>query len=691
MQTLLQGETRKKFEIFFQVESEDFEKKIQILREESQTQFLKNEMLKKKISKKECETEVLVSEGKFSEENEDLMKNYSLFIYLLRNQPTYIYTLTKTLTRDSFKKFLHPVLLQLFGYGITSQEKKLISTLILQSFEHDLKEKLSLNEMNSTLQLLLDFSRFEGKKFFVPFLEKFYDPIFKMELNSPLLQYKNLFLENELQDSFEIDSVKILRKIIFMEEVKQGKKFEKNSEDDFRKVVESIVQQRIEKIKKHFESMLKELMSQLIEFPTGFRSILKGINTLLLKHVSNITENERISFIGDVLFHKIFHTELMSKYLNNSEVIGDSMLVFMKITSKLIKNNQFDPLTHPQFSLFNEWIQKTFISFKTFVKSLIEVKDIDVIELPQHSSILMTVNQVFSLHSLCLEHLSSFPKDDPLVKLLSNEEMKKVHKPLKTDQIIHIPILNRFEGRTESSFMFHEIYNQSKKNIKIIINTLPLNSIQYSVRNMIESSRDQTMKMVKKNLSNQNSKAILFAISQFENDIPHLIKCNKITEKENYNEILEDVLMIAQNQKKEFQVLQDFLGLNVKENEKMEEIISSFSGDEIEIVQKGTKLEKKQFKHDRLSKKRIFIEFPETDTSKIIYSIKGILINQDVEFSVDAKSDGVLVKSFQFRLSELIKKLEIFESIFEIKEIGVVLDVHLLLNVIDKIYPSIKK
>jgi hypothetical protein len=42
MQTLLQGETRKKFEIFFQVESEDFEKKIQILREESQTQFLKN-------------------------------------------------------------------------------------------------------------------------------------------------------------------------------------------------------------------------------------------------------------------------------------------------------------------------------------------------------------------------------------------------------------------------------------------------------------------------------------------------------------------------------------------------------------------------------------------------------------------------------------------------------------------------
>eukprot|EP01080_Neovahlkampfia_damariscottae_P004098 gene4099-7386_t len=692
--------TKDLFSSFFGNESQKYEKKILDIRESLQTQILTKILLFEKTNKAQelinsnspkekieqlLKQKIKTLPGNYSKENDGQLKNYSLLIFLLRTEPKYFQNLfvlnDDILDTESF-------FLQLFGFAITSQEEYFFLELMESCFGYHIEDgKIDsfLSSDNMILRLLMNFCKVQNS-----FIEDFSETVLHsiLEEYSFVDELKYLNSINSNEKSLEIDVLKVSKTEMSNSEISEGTKCKFESTIEYAKnneIVASFLRTRTLKIQEICSKILDELLLNVEKMPTGIRFISKMIDQKLKLKKSLIDKSLRYSTIGKLFFRYLSQAFDLGKKICNSD-----FSIIPSILEHLMTKTHFKHENEELESSFNSYITKNFDGiFSSFIEKLIDFELNKPVDLPENSTIKLTCNQLFSLHSLISSSRRQLSKnkEDPIIKLLMHEEMKEIPQKLKVDETVHISILHSFEGKKGDTILNHQIYNQSKKNLKIILHYAPLNELELSVKNLIKKTKSYCMKKMNENSSDQEAKSILFTIAHFENDIPNLIKQNKISEENDYNEILDDIFDISSRQKLEFEKLNDLLKRYKRINKdlilKVTELDKLLNEEE-----KGMLVSKRlKFNFNQLKKKSAIIQhsIDESKLKNTIFSIGMMEKRGRYYLEISISMDQEVKKTTQLDVISLLKMKEQFAENLVFFDGLLTCDVNIFIHIVQKL------
>jgi len=630
--------------------------------------------------------------------------HYSHLFYLLQTQPKYLSKCLFIVPPENVDKFLETVILTLYGYAFSPREEYLMLNLFKQTLqmevERDTKKCGSFLEGNPVLpKMVITYGRrLQGKQFLQKVL---YDKIIE-----PILKIKDLDLE--------LNAVKILKAYASDKEVETGQKMD----IDFKNInyaaamkdayTSQKVNDNIKKLCDICASFLQGMIDNVTEIPYGLKYVCKELDKMLkIKHPDS-SETDRATVVGFFAYFRFMNPavvspdgfELTKKPV--SPLMRNNLILISKVMTNLVNNNFFDKKLEEHMVVMNDWLKSMNPKYLEFIRKLVQVADPEeslgvdeYMELTQKSNPSITIkwSEIYSTHKLLLTYIHKLApdKEDPLNIILESESMKTVPEDQSEDEI-KLPLVNGFVEKTTSDKPTPEqVYDKTKENFRTLLKNLPPDSIQDSV--------EETIQMAKKFTTDgsDKSKVLASCVQQIEEALPILLEASKIQKKSKYRELIIDITKeiqntkaILQKQKREFERLKESLAALVSHQKYLEEKVSDFQqfNSQSTTSEFAPSTKKFNFTFEQLEKKGVIKEISVTKTQRKAVKFT-ISMPHPGTFLVDAKVAGLVVKSIEIKVEDLLNKKA--KGIDKLDFDYVVLDVNMTLHVVNKLFVSTKK
>jgi len=478
-------------------------------------------------------------------------EQYGSLFYILQRETVYIATLARLVKLGEIDNLLQTVMFTLYGNQYDDEEEHLLLSLFQKVLQEDIAEATTINTLmraNTALTRMMTTYTRRGPG--QTYLKQTLTPV----LNEILA---------DTSMSLEINPVKVYEAYIIDFETRTGqpcplpKKVEPEEAANTPEI-KKIVDARVLQLDALANKFINTLIASTSKVPYGIRWICKQIRYLVKAKFPKAEREQIVSLIGGFYLLRFVNPAVVTP---QAFMIVDSKLsatsrrnltLLAKILQNLANNTQLGGLKEAYMTPLNSFLTNIRPRFNEFLEEITKVDDLDdqlhmdkYLRLGKIAdvSIHITLNEMYSLHSLLLEHA------DVLVKRAGDTSLRDILNDLgpappqlarKDNSNVDLVLINRSlkrESLDNRESKPVQIYSETKSLLFAIIKTLPKleNNDEVAEINIVLDMADEQA-------ARTRDGKLADKIKKVRNNVKQLVLCGFLTEAEKFNKLRKDIV-----------------------------------------------------------------------------------------------------------------------------------------------------
>ncbi|KAI9682730.1 MAG: glyceraldehyde-3-phosphate dehydrogenase 1 [Trizodia sp. TS-e1964] len=392
-----------------------------------------------------------IQEGFFP--NDDRTQRYGNLLFLLQTEPRHIAHLCRLVTMAEIDSLLQTVMFTIYGNQYESREEHLLLTMFqsVLTYQFDnTPEYSSLLRANTPVSRMMTTYTRRGPG------QSYLKVVLAERINS-LIELKDLDLE--------INPLKVYERMIAQIEedagtlpasLPKGVTAEQAAENE---QVQAIIEPRLTMLMEIANSFLTTIIEGLEETPYGIRWICKQIRSLSKRKYPDAQDQIICTLIGGFFFLRFINPAIVTprSYMLIDGTPADHPRRTLTLIAKMLQNLANKPAyaKEPYMSRLQPFVQQNKERVNKFMLELCEVQDFyESLELDNYVALSkkdielsITLNEVYSTHSLLEKHSADLAKDENshLSVILSELGPAPAQLPRKDNRTISLPLYSKWE------------------------------------------------------------------------------------------------------------------------------------------------------------------------------------------------------------------------------------------------------
>ncbi|KAJ3515338.1 hypothetical protein NLJ89_g1823 [Agrocybe chaxingu] len=423
---------------------------------------------------------------------------YQQLFYLLQTRPEYLTGLLSHLSKDDTseanRRFMERVVLTLFGYGQDRREDFLLLKLFQLAIRDEVLTSSSLSAIPSGHPLYVSIAVNYVRSRQVTYVRDAFQAIIRELINTDDLD-------------LEADPSAIHRARIDIEEMRSGKPLPTPKDVPFREAVtdpdtRAIYIRHLQVLQWWTEAFLNAIEQSTKKMSYSMRYLAREMLFALREKFPGVPEQSYGTCIGRLVFHRYINPVLLAPEAYdivpktmNIATAKKNLAQISRVLAQIVSGTEFGD-NDPSYVPINDFVHKAIQQMSHWYNQVASVPDAEVHfhahefmdATVQPKPIYISPNEIYSIHSLLLQHQSSSlgPERDDTLKVilhdlegvphLDNEELKDAR-----DTPIFLELTNRFAYVQDPHAEEKTLWVQAKRGVLAILRVQPAQDLLESL------------------------------------------------------------------------------------------------------------------------------------------------------------------------------------------------------------------
>lgn len=431
---------------------------------------------------------------------------YQQLLYLLQSRGEYLSRLFLRLSNekvpDASKRFVERVVLTLFGYGQDHREDFLLLKVFQLSIRDQMSTATSVEDVLNGHPMYLSIADHYLRPKRATFVRDAFQSILKEIINADELD-------------LEVDPSVINRNRIELDEMRTARQSTEPKDISFHEALKvpetrAIYIRHLQLLRWWAEQFVTAVTASSRKMPYGVRYFVREMLISLRNQFPDTPEEMYAACIARFVWHRYLNSaiiapETVEVVSNKVELISrKNLLQVSKVLTQIASGRLFDE-DNAAYMPLNEYVDKAITQMNIW---FMEVGDVPDAETQYHAHefldvtvqpkpIYISPNEIYSLHTLLIQHQDTLaPKDDPVrvilaelggVPHLGTEELKDAR-----DTAITVELTNRFANVQDPHAEEKTLWVQAKRGVLAILRVQPAQDLLESLMRPV-TENDETL------------------------------------------------------------------------------------------------------------------------------------------------------------------------------------------------------
>ncbi|KAK9249383.1 Rho GTPase activation protein [Lipomyces tetrasporus] len=399
-----------------------------------------------------------IQDGSFPDHRK--LDGYGNLFFLLQTEPRYIATICRLLSMAEIDSFLQTVMFTIYGNQYEQREEHLLLTMfqsVLASQFETATEFSSLLRANTPVSRMMTTytRRGPGQSYLKSVLSEQINQLssqldLDLEIN-PLKVYEGLYRDSYNRANGNAERFSIERPV--------------SAEDAAANMeVLEAIRPRVSTLLHIANSFLSKIIGSLESVPYGIRWICKQIRSLTRRKYPSTEDSAVCTLIGAFFFLRFINPAIVTphSYMLVDSLPAENPRRALTLIAKMLQGlaNKTVYAKEPYMASVSAFVDENKPRMNKFLNDLCDVPDFyENLELDQYVALSkkdiwlsITINEIYSMHALLEQHLSTLAPDKSsrLSVILRDMGTTPPVLPRSENFTIRLPLFSRFEAQIES-------------------------------------------------------------------------------------------------------------------------------------------------------------------------------------------------------------------------------------------------
>lgn len=478
-------------------------------------------------------------------------EHYGQLMYLLQKETTYISTLARLVKLSEIDNLLQIVMFTLYGNQYDDEEEHLLLSMFRRVLQDEFDEATGVSNLlraNTALTRMMTTYTRRGPG--------------QQYLKHTLTEVLTIVVSDDSLQ-LEINPSKVYETYINEYESKTGKpsplpRKATPEEAAANPQIKAIIDPRIKKLDAIANQFVDIIISSLKSVPYGIRWICRQIRDLAKDKFPNATREQVCSLIGGFYLLRFINPAVVTPQafmLVDTKLSANTrrnLTLLAKVLQNIANNAQFGGVKEFYMAPLNNFLDGVRDKFNSFLEELTRVENLDDhlqldkylrLGKTQDTHINITLNEMYFMHSILLEHVEVLSKksgNKHLKEILTELGPPPPQLPKKDNANVELLLVNRFKGLDGSDAKENkpeQIYTETKYLLFTIIKAVPpfiSSQTEKDIRAVLDAAYKYALEK-KDNL-------LVEKIKKIHQNVGVLVQANVISESDNYARLRRDTV-----------------------------------------------------------------------------------------------------------------------------------------------------